>query len=339
MQGKNNIQALPTFSLKGVVRESGFMTVKLSLEEIFSNDYSRVSDIPDSKKVTLIATGDIMPGRLVNFRSLQMDDFTWPYLKVADFLKKGDLTFVNLEAPLVKECTSTQTGMLFCGDQRNIGGLLVSGVNIVNIANNHASNHGSQGVSETVALLTDNNILVTGVKGPVYKEVKGTKFAFLGYNDLGKESGISNTDDEKIKNEISQAKKNADIVAVAFHWGNEYSSRPSDRQVYLGHLAINAGADLIIGNHPHWIQPIEIYKGKAITYSHGNFIFDQMWSKKTREGVVGIYTFYGKKLVDIEYRPIRIENYGQPYLLEGEDKDKILEEMRKLSTDLPKPSP
>ena len=96
----------------------------------------------------------------------------------------------------------------------------------------------------------------------------------------------------------------------------------------LGHFTIDSGADLVIGNHPHWIQPIEIYKGKLITYAHGNFVFDQEWSLKTKQGVVGKYTFYDNQLVDVEFLPIQIENYGQPFFLAGQAKKSILESMK-----------
>ncbi len=200
---------------------------------------------------------------------------------------------------------------------------------MASLANNHAGNYGVDGVQETVNLLNKNNILVTGVDGPAIKEVKGLKFAFLGYNDITKfQPGISNAEEEKIKIEIAEARKQADVVIITFHWGVEYRDQPDDRQKYLGHLAIDAGADLVIGNHPHWIQPIEIYKDKLITYAHGNFVFDQEWSLKTKQGVVGKYTFYDNQLVDVEFLPIQIMNYGQPYFIENLiEKQKIITEM------------
>lgn len=99
----------------------------------------------------------------------------------------------------------------------------------------------------------------------------------------------------------------------------------------MGKYTIDSGADLVIGNHPHWVQPVELYKGKLITYAHGNYIFDQMWSDETKIGVLGKYTFYENQLIDVEYIPIKIEYYGQPYVLNGVDKEKILESMKEES--------
>lgn len=109
---------------------------------------------------------------------------------------------------------------------------------------------------------------------------------------------------------------------LAFHWGAEYVSVPQsaegiapDDPVEIAHLAVDAGADFIIGNHPHWVQAVELYRGKLIVYAHGNYIFDQMWSYETRVGVIGLYTFYDDKLVRVEFIPTIIEDYAQPRLL------------------------
>ena len=91
--------------------------------------------------------------------------------------------------------------------------------------------------------------------------------------------------------DIQALKRQVDFVIVAFHWGIEYTALPTQEQRGIAHQAIDAGADLILGNHPHWVQATEKYQGKYITYAHGNFVFDQMWSQETREGVVGKYTF------------------------------------------------
>jgi poly-gamma-glutamate synthesis protein (capsule biosynthesis protein) len=149
----------------------------------------------------------------------------------------------------------------------------------------------------------------------------------LGYSDIEKTSLVSVADENKIMAEVSDAKNNSDVVIVQYHWGTEYLTPPEERQKFLGKLTIDSGADLVIGNHPHWIKPVEFYKGKLITYAHGNFVFDQEWSQKTKEGMIGKYTFDGKNLIDVKYLPVEIVNYGQPYFLEGAAKQKILDEI------------
>lgn len=309
-----------------VVKESVVMP---SLEKIFSENHAWTATLSAGKITTLLATGDVIPARVVNIQATKFNNFKWPYEKTFDVLKSADITFINLETPLIKDCSLINEGFKFCGSDKNIEGLIFSGVDVASLANNHAGNFGLDAINDTKSLLENNKILVTGMNGSVYKDVRGIKFAFLGYNDIGfREDGISWAEEEKIRIEIIEAKKTADIIVVTYHWGVEYRSQPDERQKYLGHFTIDAGADLVIGNHPHWIQPIEIYKGKLITYAHGNFVFDQEWSLKTKQGVVGKYTFYDNQLIDVEFLPIQIEDYGQPYFLTGNERQKILDEMK-----------
>lgn len=309
--------------------ELQFNAVAPSIDRIFSDDHILTAKLPNDRKRILIATGDIIPARVVNIQATKFNNFKWPYEKTADVLRGADVTFVNLETPLIKDCPLVNDGFKFCGNDKNIEGLLFAGVDIASLANNHAGNYGLDAINYTTTLLNNSGIQATGLKRPVFKDVRGLKFAFLGYNDVGyKQEGISWADEAKISSDIAEAKKIADIIIVTFHWGVEYRNHPDNRQRYLGHLTIDAGADLVIGNHPHWIQPIELYKGKLITYAHGNFVFDQEWSLKTKQGVVGKYTFYDNKLVDAEFLPVLIENYGQPYFLVGDAKKDILKSMK-----------
>lgn len=308
--------------------------INLSLDKIFSDNHSWTSTLSADKKITMIATGDIIPARSVNFKTVTMNNFNWPYEKTADVLKSADLTFVNLESPLIDNCPLANEGMIFCGDKRNVQGLLFAGVDVANLANNHILNYGEQGLNSTIDLLSKSGILPSGTGSISYTRIKNTRFAFLGYNVLDFQPSSLETNENKIKNDIIEAKTNADIVIVAFHWGEEYTSQPNKQQKDLAHFAVNQGANLIIGNHPHWIQPVEIYKNKLIMYAHGNFVFDQMWSEETKKGVIGKYTFFDKKLIDVEFLPVKIESYGQPYFLEDKEKEEILKSLFKGSQNL-----
>ncbi|MDP2860517.1 MAG: CapA family protein [bacterium] len=318
------------------LEKPSFVAKTPTLDRIFSDNHSGVTALPPDRIRTIIVTGDVIPARFVNFQASQKKDFRWPYLKTAEVLKKADITFINMETPLIDRCPVTQEGMIFCGDSGNVEGLLYAGVDITSLANNHAGNYGLIAVEETKRLLNTNKILTTGIDGAEVIDVRGVKFAFLGYNDISKpQLGVANVDEEKIKSDIALARKKADVVIITYHWGVEYRDKPDDRQKYLGRFAIDAGADLVIGNHPHWIQPVEIYKDKLIAYAHGNFVFDQEWSLKTRQGVVGKYTFYDNQLIDVEYLPVLIENYGQPRFLTGNEKNTIIENMKAQSEDSP----
>lgn len=306
----------------------------ITLTAVFTADHSWVGTLPKDKTVTMIATGDVMPARTVNDQMVKRKDFRWPFEKTAHVLASADLTVINLETPLRTDCTPTNQGMIFCGDARAAEGLVFTGVDVATLGNNHVGNYFKEGVEETKMILSNAGILPVA-EGITYREVKGIRFAFLSYNDIGApEAGVPWAEEEIITREVAKARENADVVIVSYHWGVEYVTQPSEMQRELAHLTIDAGADVVLGNHPHWIQPVEIYNGKFIIYAHGNFVFDQEWSEETKTGVVGKYTFYEGTLVDVEYLPIRIIDYGQPYFLAGEEAARIVQSLEQASTAL-----
>ena len=310
----------------------------LSLQSVFGSTKPDLSTLDPTKIRVIIATGDVIPAREVNYKVMVHHDFLWPWRKTADYLKTGDLLYINLESPLLKSCPIMHSGFKFCGDARSIAGLDYAGVNVVNLANNHSTNYGPAGTSETIALLAKHGIGVSGNGLSEIRDIRGVKFGFIGFNGVG-----THIDRAELKREIDLIRPNVDVLVVAFHWGKEYELLPTvgpgiapDNPRDVGHLAIDLGADLVVGNHPHWVQPVEIYHNRLIAYAHGNFIFDQMWSQETREGVVGRYTFYGTQLIRVDYRPLVIDDYSQPRWLDdstGEGKA-IIDRMTKASGQL-----
>jgi len=208
---------------------------------------------------------------------------------------------------------------------------------VVNLANNHTSNYGAQGINLTTQLLTQHGMQVSGLGPVAVVDVRGIKFGFIGFNGVGRA-----IDKVALKAGIEAARQQADIVVVQFHWGKEYERQPlpdphvptPDDPIAIGHDAIDWGADIVIGNHPHWYQGIEIYHGKLITYAHGNFVFDQMWSEETREGVIGTYTFNGTQLVAATWKAYRIYDYGQPVFMNAQDNATALQTMEAASDQL-----
>ena len=264
---------------------------------------------------TLLFGGDVMLGRSVNTRILKYEDFSWPFRKISSLLSEADLTLVNLESPFRSGCKQTDEGMIFCADPRSAEGLLSAGIDIVNLANNHINNQGQEGIDETGKVLSQAGIASVGQNKPYFVTIKNTKLAFLGFTDIASGSlEISTASPDNIKSQISAAKKVSDLVIATFHWGNEYSPR-SLHQQELARLAIDSGADVVIGHHLHWVQEVEEYLGKPIYYSLGNLVFDQMWSEETRKGLVVKLTFSGKNLIKQEQFPIKIFDYGQPVAL------------------------
>lgn len=273
-------------------------------------------DIPN--QIVLIATGDVVLARSVNYQMIKFQNFNWPFENIKEILKKADVTLVSFEAPLVKDCLVTVEGMIFCGDPQGVKGLVDSGVDIVNLASNHMADYHQEGIKNTVQIMKENGIKIIGLEGEeiLFQKIKGVVFAFLGFNDIiGSQPPVLKAENQLVKALITKARKKADVVVVGFHWGTEYQKTPDKRQIELAHLAAEAGADLIIGNHPHWIQKEEQYGKTYIKYAHGNLIFDQMWSEETKKGLIGRYYFENNRLVNKEFIPVYIENYGQPRLI------------------------
>src|SRR3989344_7733703 len=143
---KNNQLDLSFEKVKETIE---FKPIPPSVKDIFTKDHNWVATLSAERKRVLIATGDVIPARSVNYQTVTRNNFIWPYEKIAEYLKSADVTFVNLETPLINNCPLTQEGMIFCGSSKNIEGLVYSGVDIVSLANNHAANHGEKGVLET----------------------------------------------------------------------------------------------------------------------------------------------------------------------------------------------
>lgn len=309
---------------------------QLSLETIFATHSASLAGLDQSKIITLIATGDVIPARGANWPAVQSEDFKFPWHKTQTLLTSADLTLINLEAPLFTGCQLQTEGFTFCGDARHVEGIVWAGVDVASLANNHIGNYGEEGIETTINLLTKNKVEYSGFNHLAVKTVKRVKFGFLAYNGVG----IA-FQREAMKTQIASSKKNVDILIVSVHWGAEYESFPMpapgvapDDPKIIAKLMIDAGADLIIGNHPHWVQGVQFYKNGFITYAHGNFIFDQTWSEETKEGVVGEYTFYDGKLVAVHFYPTKFDTQYQPRLLSQKEGAHILKRMQSASAQL-----
>ena len=309
----------------------------LTLGDVFPPRDLAALRLDPSRVRTLIATGDVIPARFTDVTIRQQgDDFLYPVAATREITSGADLTVIDLEAPLIEGCPYHDFGFVFCGRPGFAAALQAAGVDIATLENNHIGNYGPQGIAETVAHLEAAGIALADRDTPAIVEVRGLKFGFLAFNGIGEA-----IDRPAMLARIQALRPQVDILAVAFHWGREYVSLPQsspgiadDDPVDVAHLAVDAGADLIIGNHPHWVQAVEVYKGKFIAYAHGNFIFDQMLSDETRAGVIGRYTFYDEVLVGVEFIPVRIENYAQPVPLQGAEAQAVLDGMRAASEEL-----
>ena len=131
-----------------------------------------------------------------------------------------------------------------------------------------------------------------------------------------------------MKEDVTKAKAQADLVIVSMHAGVEYQALPSQSQINCARAAIDAGSSLVIGHHPHVVETLEHYKNGWIIYSLGNFVFDQMWSQETREGLIAKIFLDSQGVTSLEFIPVTIDDYSQPRLAEGIEKDVILKGLR-----------
>jgi poly-gamma-glutamate synthesis protein (capsule biosynthesis protein) len=129
---------------------------------------------------------------------------------------------------------------------------------------------------------------------------------------------------ERVAEAVRAAGERADVVIPYFHWGVEYAAEPNARQRSLAYAAIDAGADLVLGAHPHWVQTTERYEDTLIVYSMGNFVFDQEWSRETKRGVIATFAFDGAEVTAVEYTPILIVDFNQPRPATGADYTAVL---------------
>ncbi len=302
------------------IREEKFLTSQKPIP-IISNLSNSLTQIPTDLKtepITLLAVGDIMLGRSVNTKIQKQKDITFPFQKINSLFQNSNIVLINLESPFDQNCPETDTGMVFCADQKSVNGLLSLRVTHANLANNHINNQGAKGIELTKNLLLQNKITPIGLStgsGIIVSQIKNTKIAFLGFNDVPPyPKEINNLKKELLLKQLEVATKSADMVIVNFHWGNEYQQK-SKRQQEFAHLAVDYGADLVIGHHPHRVQEVEVYKKVPIFYSLGNFVFDQLWSRKTREGIIAKVLFENNQVSTYSAIPILINKDYQPEII------------------------
>lgn len=306
---------------------------------------------PPIKITTLFFAGDIMLSRNVAGKIYKANDFTLPFLNVKEKIAAADISFANLESPFNNSGShSIEGSLVFNADPKSVEGLKLAGFDILSTANNHSLDQSVKGLDFTIDLLNSNGIIPTGtsksngeVVSPVIEKNRilygFLAYSYTAYNDGGKSrhQQIADFNDlEGLKQDILGLKgHNADIVIVSMHAGTEYQRKPNQAQIDFAHTAIDAGADLVIGHHPHWIQTIEFYKDKPIFYSLGNLVFDQMWSQETKEGLTVFVTFRGRpseqgapsskgEISKIELKPVIIEDYCCPRWANDEESLKIL---------------
>ena len=298
--------------------------------------------------ITISAAGDCTLGTDEGFnykRSFKgkydaVQDPAYFFQNVQPVFAQDDLTIVNMEGTLTEETTREPKQFAFKGDAEYAKILTAGAVEAANLANNHSFDYGKKSYEDTITALEAEGISSFGYERTAVMDIKGVKVGLAGVYELAEHIDCKQ---DLLDNIASLKEQGAQIIIVSFHWGQEKENVPSDVQVELAHTAIDNGADLVLGHHPHVLQGIGEYKGKNIVYSLGNFCFGGNSAPSDMDTMIFQQTFTvkdGKLQEDnvTNILPCKIssayeEGYNnyQPILAEGEQKEKIFERLSEYS--------
>jgi len=299
------------------------------------------------EEVTLAFTGDVLLASRIG-RAIEAHGPDYPWDGVREVLSAADIAAVNLE-----NCVSTRgvpfdKRWVFRAAPESLAGLKNAGVDLVWLANNHTFDYGLDAFLDTLDYLDQYGILYAGggenlaeALEPVIIEAGGLRFAFLAatqwfiYAGAAGESSpglvVTRYHERALRETVSRLKEEgqADYVVVSFHWGIEREHLASDYQERLGRALIDAGADIIIGHHPHFLQGIELYNHRPIAYSLGNFVFTYT-TRETMDSVILLITVDSQGIAAVRLLPVYTAG-GRPVLEDGEDYVRIISEVNSFS--------
>lgn len=306
---------------------------------------------PEKVSLTISAAGDCTLGTDENFyyatslpaKYEAVQDPGYFFQKVLPVFSKDDLTIVNMEGTLTQETAREAKLYAFKGDEEYTQILTEGSVEAANLANNHSHDYGEKSYTDTIQALEDAGITTFGYDRTAVMDIKGIKVGLLGTYELADHMGC---EEEMIENIQSLQEQGAQIIIASFHWGIERENIPNEIQVDLAHSAIDHGADLVLGHHPHVLQGIETYKGKNIVYSLGNFCFGGNSGPNDMDAMIFQQTFTledGELTEDnvTNVIPVKISgswaqgvNDYQPTPVEGELGEAIIERVEEYSQSL-----
>ena len=324
--GINKIQSL--ISLDRLVATPASVSERVKSQPIVVPGIQMPATI--NATTSLIFVGDIMMDRGVR-RSVEKNGFgDYDYLfHRASFLSKADIAFANLEGPISDQGTNRFNLYSFRMDPKSVEALANAGFDVLSVANNHIGDWGQPAFVDTLNCLSGAKIVYVGggltqTEAEAVKiiEKNGTKFGFVGFSDVGPndlaatggQSGIVIASEESVARVVSLAAKQVDVLIASFHFGDEYKLLPNERQKKLAHLAIDNGAKIVVGHHPHVIEPVEYYQDGVIVYSLGNFIFDQYFSVETMTGGALNVEVVGNKIAKVSTSTVSLNNFFVPEL-------------------------
>ncbi|HEY8492145.1 MAG TPA: CapA family protein [Dehalococcoidia bacterium] len=311
-------------------------------------------------RVTLAAVGDVMLGRTIG-QAMERHGTAYPYAHVAPVLQRADVAFGNLEVALTDGGSPANKDYVFRAPPSYAASLAAAGFDVLALANNHALDYGVAGITDGAAALRAQGILPVGAgmseaeaRRPVVAEVHGLRIAFLacvavpddsgsGYGRAQMAAGPSRPgvawcEPEQVAQDVWAARAAADVVVLSMHAGFEYTESPNQIQRSVARAAIDAGAALVLGGHPHVLQGVEYYGRGVIIYSLGNFIFDVDDADRAQPGlpsllsVIFLVTLDRDGVRGVEFVPVvHSQAENRPVLAEGTDAARVLERLYRLT--------
>ncbi len=310
--------------------------VQAALEQVPVIKHQQVVN-PQDPTVTLMFGGDVTLSD--SYTDVAGNNPKWPFAKIDEY-RQADLAMVNLEGPLTQATTplADKQFKFKSEPEPTAKALKEGGIDIVTLANNHIMDYQEPGLTETLQALNQAGIQhvgaghnVTEARRPDIIEVKGQRIAYLGYYGFDFQTagdstpGANYADEARISADIKAIRDQVDWVVVNYHWGQELADRPADWQVDLAHFTIDQGADLVVGHHPHVLQGAEIYKGRPIAYSLGNFIFGG--KNRSDYDTAVLKVALKDKQMKVEFLPVEVRQF-QPQVVSGEQGAKILQRIQ-----------
>jgi poly-gamma-glutamate capsule biosynthesis protein CapA/YwtB (metallophosphatase superfamily) len=307
---------------------------------------------PERKPLTtLTVVGDIMLGRGV---AGQPGGAPARLRPMAEHLRAADLTVGNLESTLSDDGPAQQGTDSFHAPPTVLAALADAGVDALSLANNHTGDYGPRALLATLDAFRGRRIESFGagrdLRGATRAAVlvrNGVRFGFLGFNAIGetpratartagalsvrmppRTGPLDRRDLAHVVGAVRRLAERVDVVVVVPHWGTQYTHAAEPVQSRVGRRLVDAGADLVVGGHPHWVQGLERYDGAVIAHSLGNFVFDMDFMEPTMEGVALTARFRGDRLRGVELTPYRLDRNFTPRPVTGPSAHAILRDVR-----------
>ena len=307
-------------------------------------------------QTTLLFTGVIVPARCVQAAIDEYQDSDYLYDEVRDVVQGADLAIGTLNAtisdyPPRTGCVPTY---VLVGGSENADALERAGFDLMSVATNHIKNCGLNNCGDQAFFDTLDNLNRVGIQPvgagenlqkamePFVVEINAVRFGIISLGQLEPKAfaaedtpGIAVLTEDNLRSAILDAEEVSDVVIVMPHWGPEDVPMPNWSQRDLAQVAVEAGADLVVGNHTHVVQAIQEIDGVMVFYGLGNFVFDQSWDLHHQQGVILVATFQGNELVDYQLIPTHVDFDGRVHIADEQEARQILDRIAEVSRSLP----